>query len=83
MTSTQNYFHLHLISDFAGEILTTVARAAAAQYAHGFGSCCASISFCRSVSNAFALRSSSAVCCAALALDRAAFALAKGRNAPT
>jgi regulator of PEP synthase PpsR (kinase-PPPase family) len=28
-----NYFHLHLISDSTGETLTTVARAAAAQYA--------------------------------------------------
>lgn len=28
------YFHLHLISDSTGETLTTVARAAAAQYAH-------------------------------------------------
>lgn len=28
-----NYFHLHLVSDATGETLTTVARAAAAQYA--------------------------------------------------
>jgi hypothetical protein len=28
-----NYFHLHLVSDSTGETLTTVARAAAAQYA--------------------------------------------------
>jgi regulator of PEP synthase PpsR (kinase-PPPase family) len=31
---TPSYFHLHLISDSTGETLTTVARAAAAQYAH-------------------------------------------------
>jgi regulator of PEP synthase PpsR (kinase-PPPase family) len=30
---SQHYFHLHLISDSTGETLTTVARAAAAQYA--------------------------------------------------
>jgi regulator of PEP synthase PpsR (kinase-PPPase family) len=29
-----SYFHLHLISDSTGETLTTVARAAAAQYTH-------------------------------------------------
>ena len=29
-----NYFHLHLVSDSTGETLTTVARAAAAQYAN-------------------------------------------------
>jgi regulator of PEP synthase PpsR (kinase-PPPase family) len=29
-----NFFHLHLISDATGETLTTVARAASAQYAH-------------------------------------------------
>ena len=28
-----SYFHLHLVSDATGETLTTVARAAAAQYA--------------------------------------------------
>jgi [pyruvate, water dikinase]-phosphate phosphotransferase / [pyruvate, water dikinase] kinase len=35
MTSerTENYFHLHLLSDSTGETLITVARAAAAQYA--------------------------------------------------
>ena len=31
---TTSYFHLHLISDSTGETLTTVARAAAAQYTH-------------------------------------------------
>ncbi|MCC7252901.1 kinase/pyrophosphorylase, partial [Hyphomicrobium sp.] len=29
-----SYFHLHLVSDSTGETLTTVAHAAAAQYAH-------------------------------------------------
>jgi regulator of PEP synthase PpsR (kinase-PPPase family) len=33
MAHTTGYFHLHLISDATGETLTTVARAAAAQYA--------------------------------------------------
>lgn len=32
MAQTAGYFHLHLISDSTGETLTTVARAAAAQY---------------------------------------------------
>jgi regulator of PEP synthase PpsR (kinase-PPPase family) len=30
---TDSYFHLHLVSDATGETLTTVARAATAQYA--------------------------------------------------
>lgn len=29
----RSYFHLHLISDSTGETLTTIAKAAAAQYA--------------------------------------------------
>ena len=32
MPHTGSYFHLHLISDSTGETLTTVARAATAQY---------------------------------------------------
>src|SRR6476659_10210986 len=32
MPSRSSYFHLHLISDSTGETLTTVARAATAQY---------------------------------------------------
>ena len=32
-TRSESYFHLHLVSDATGETLTTVARAAAAQYA--------------------------------------------------
>ena len=34
MSTTSNYFHLHLISDSTGETLITVARAVAAQYAN-------------------------------------------------
>src|SRR5215831_10527230 len=33
MPSRSSYFHLHLVSDATGETLTTVARAATAQYA--------------------------------------------------
>src|ERR1700712_4724968 len=32
VTTTGNYFHLHLVSDSTGETLITVARAVAAQY---------------------------------------------------
>src|ERR1051326_7343480 len=35
MAQTAGYFHLHLISDSTGETLTTVARAAGAQYVKG------------------------------------------------
>src|SRR6195952_91327 len=34
VTTTGNYFHLHLVSDSTGETLITVARAVAAQYAN-------------------------------------------------
>ena len=34
MPTTNNYFHLHLVSDSTGETLITVARAVAAQYAN-------------------------------------------------
>ena len=33
MQRANSYFHLHLVSDATGETLTTVARAATAQYA--------------------------------------------------
>ena len=34
MPTSNNYFHLHLVSDSTGETLITVARAVAAQYAN-------------------------------------------------
>ena len=83
MTSTQSYSHLHLVSDFTGETVITVARAAAAQYAQGFGGCCARFVSVAQFQQRSLLRSSLVICCAALALDRAAFALFRSRGAPT